>query len=307
MTRARAARAAAALAAGIAFLCVAVAVLAPSDAAPAVSEQGELKSDIFVIGVTGDHRRQLTHGFEEARYESPAWSRDGRALAFSGSICGDCPSMLSLADPGSGRVRQLPTAVVSAARPSFAPNGRRLVFVGGNTNAVYVVDVDGTHLQRLTRNAAAHDQAVWSPDARRIAYTQQQPNGQWDIYVMNADGTHAHALTRTPESEEQPAWSPDGRRIAFARQRRGLWSIYVLQLGRRVAQKITRGTVAEENPAWSPDGKRLAFVRLEGRRSQIYIARADGRGAKALQTGFPFSFNPTWSPNGRMLAFAARD
>ena len=307
MSRCPTGRRAGGLAVWTAVVCATILAFAPSDAAPAVRQQGELKSDIYLIGATGKNRRQLTHGLDESRYESPVWSRDGRALAFSGSICGDCPAMLSLLDMRSGRRRSLPTAVISAERPSFAPNGRRLVFVGGNTNAVYTVNVDGSGLRRLTKEAAAHDQAVWSPDGRHIAYTRQQKNGQWDLYVMNTDGTHVRALTRTPGSEEQPAWSPDSRKIAFVRQHRRVWSIYVLQLGQRVAHKLTRGALDEENPVWSPDGKRLAFVRLDGRSSQIYIARADGRGARLLDTGFAFSFNPAWAPDGRRIAFAARD
>lgn len=285
----------------------AVLALAPSDAAPAPRQQGELKSDIFVVAVTGKNVRQVTHGADDARYESPVWSRTGRALAFSGSACGDCPAVLSILDVRSGRVRPVRTAVISAQRPSFAPNGRRLAFVGGDANAVYVANVDGSGLKRLTSDKAAHDQAVWSPDGRRIAYTRQQSNGQWDLYVMDADRGHARALTRTSVSEEQPAWSPDGRRIAFVRQRYGLWSIYVLQLTRRTARRITRGAVDEENPSWSPDGKRLAFVRSDGSHSQLYISRADGSGALPLQTGLPFSFNPAWAPDGKTIAFSARD
>jgi TolB protein len=286
---------------------IAVLALAPPDAAPALRQQGELKSDIFVIDVAGNNLRQVTHGVDDARYESPVWSRNGRTLAFSGTSCGDCASSLSVVDAKSGQTRPVRAAVISAARPSFAPNGRRLVFVGGDANAVYAVNANGAGLKRLTHDRAAHDQAVWSPDGRHIAYTRQQPNGQWDLYVMNADGSHPRALTHTKVSEEQPAWSPDGRRIAFVRQRGGLWSIYVLQLGRPGAHRITRGAVDEENPSWSPDGKRLAFVRIDGRRSQIYIERADGRGAKLLQTGLAFSFNPAWAPDGKTIAFAARD
>jgi Tol biopolymer transport system component len=286
---------------------IAVLALAPSDAAPALPQQGELKSDIFVIGVDGKNLRQVTHGEEGARYESPVWSRNGRELAFSGTSCGDCAAALSLADAKSGQMRPVRAAVISAERPSFAPNGRRLVFVGGDANAVYAVNTNGTGLKRLTHDGAAHDQAVWSPHGRHIAYTRQQPNGQWDLYVMNADGTHVRALTHTKVSEEQPAWSPDGRRIAFVRQRGRLWAIYVLRLGRPGARGITRGAADEENPSWSPDGKRLALVRIDGRRSQIYIARADGRGARLLQTGRAFSFNPAWSPDGKTIAFAARD
>jgi Tol biopolymer transport system component len=278
----------------------------PSETAIAESGEG-LRSDIYVVDLGGRNLHRLTPAIEATSYESPTWSHDGRKIAFSGTACEDnCPPQISILDRASGRIRAFHWGLFPAERPSFAPDGRRLVFIGGDSNDVYTVAADGSGLKRLTDEGAAHDQAVWSPDGRKIAYTRQQPNGRWDIYLMNANGSGKTALTRTSVSEEQPAWSPDGKRLAFIRQERGRWSIYVMRVGTRNARKISPGNADEQNPAWSPDGKRIAFVRTEGARMLIYVSRLDGRGAKQLRTRSAASYNPAWAPDGKTIAFVRR-
>jgi Tol biopolymer transport system component len=275
---------------------------------PAIAESGEgLRSDIYAVDLSGRNLHRLTPATEGTSYESPSWSPDGRKIAFSGTACEDnCPPQISILDRASRRIRSLHSCVSSAERPSFAPDGRRLVFIGGDWNEVYTVAADGSGLKRLTDDGAAHDQAVWSPDGSKIAYTRQQPNGRWDIYLMNADGSGKTALTRTSVSEEQPAWSPDGKKLAFVRQARGHWSIYVMRVGTTNARKISRGNADEQNPACSPDGKRIAFVRTHGARILIYVSRLDGRGAKQLRTRSAASYNPAWAPDGKTIAFVRR-
>jgi TolB protein len=67
---------------------------------------------------------------------------------------------------------------------------------------------DGSNAHRLATVRGDTFQLAWSPDGRRIAYTDGS-----NIHVIDADGRNPHALTRA--GGEEPAWSPDGRTIAF--------------------------------------------------------------------------------------------
>ena len=72
---------------------------------------------------------------------------------------------------------------------------------------IYVVNVDGSGLTRLTNNTAQDDYATWSPDGRRIAFDSNR-DGEWEIYVMNADGTVLRRLTDNAADDHTPAWRP---------------------------------------------------------------------------------------------------
>ena len=271
---------------------------------PRSSEISSGQSDIYTVRLDGTGLRRLTHAPADIRYDSPAWSRSGRWIAFSGPPCDDCPEAIFLVDLArSGRTRRLAGTVLGASRPSWGPSDHALTFVGGLTNSVFTIGRQGTGQRRLTNKRIAHDQSAWSPDGRRILFTTQQTNGQWDIFVMRSDGSLKTNLTATAVSEEQPAWSHDGSKIAFARQIGGNWAIFVQPAGGGPARRLTPLTQNSQQPAWSPGDGRIAYTLLTSRGSRIVITGADGTGTRTLRTGNGSASAPSWSPDGRRIAF----
>ena len=106
---------------------------------------------------------------------------------------------------------------------AFSPDGARIAFVSerdGNME-LYVMQRDGTHVERLTWEFALDDHPAWSPDGRRIAFSstrQPAPAGRaWNaIYVMEADGSDVRRLSPDGDTDYSPAWSPRGDAIACA-------------------------------------------------------------------------------------------
>ena len=227
-----------------ALLVLSAAIAATSSATEQrPSEINEGQSDIYTVRVDGTGLRRLTPG-PSHRYDSPAWSKSGRWIAFSGPPCEDCPEAIFVVDLSrGGRVKQLLGTVPGAARPSWAPSGRYLTFVGGESNAVFTIGRPGTGQRQLTDGLIAHDQSVWSPDGRQILYTSQQRNGLWDISVMGIDGSRKRNLTATQVSEEQPAWSHDAGMIAFTRQTKGRWAIFAMPEGGGRARRDRKSVV----------------------------------------------------------------
>ena len=263
-----------------------------------------VKSDIYSVKVNGTGLRRVTNAPVGIGYDNPAWSRNGRRIAFSGPTCAVCPGAIFLIRPDGGMLQQLPGTVAGALRPSWGRLDRSLTFVGGSTSSVYTINRLGSGQRRLTLGSIAHDQSVFSPDGRQIAFTTQQSNGRWDIFVMRSDGSHKRNLTRTVFSEVQPAWSHDGHKIAFARQFRGKPAIFVMTVG--VARPRT--TLIAQNcqqPAWSPGDRQIACTRFKGAKSRIIIMRANGTRQHPLVTGTATARAATWSPNGRRIAFSS--
>ena len=148
----------------------------------------------------------------------------------------------------------------------------------GNSE-IYVMNVDGTGLLRLTNDAGRDADPAWSPDGKRIAFASDRA-GSSDIYVMNADGSNLVRRTQTGSSEA-PAWSPDGSKIAFSSLRGGQFGIYVMSVDGDWANPTRVGYDRGWNahPAWSPDGGQIAFVsdwRAFDFLFDVYVMNADG-------------------------------
>jgi Tol biopolymer transport system component len=270
-------------------------------------------SNVYVLELSTGRIRAVTRiGAAGGSFDSPSWSPGGRVLALSGSPCDDCPDQdtrLYVASPTRTSVQQLPipAEILPAERPSWNPAGTQLLLIGGLDAAIYRIAADGSNLRKVL-GGPAHDEAVWAPDGHRFAFTQQQPNGNWDIYVSDVLRRSVRQLTRTPESEEQPAWSPDGTTIAFSRQAKdGTWSLYVMNadgsnvrpLGPVTHSKLT----SSEDPAWAPDGHRLAYVSVVQNRASLFVLDTATGVTRRIHTPFKRSFSPAWSPDGAKLAF----
>jgi len=185
----------------------------------------------------------------------------------------------------------------------------------GNSE-IYVVNVDGTGLQRLTNDAGSDVDPAWSPDGKRIAFASDRA-GNSDIYVMDADGSNVVRRTQSGAYNLSPAWSPDGTKIVFSSVRDGQFGLYVMSVDGDWANPTRVGYDRGWNthPAWSPDGKRIAFVsdwRAFDFVFDVYVMNADGSGITTMfegpffyRDGPLFYFQPAWSPDGGRIAVVA--
>jgi Tol biopolymer transport system component len=246
--------------------------------------------DIFTAGVGGAGLTDLTAD-DPADDATPAWSPDGRRIAFSSGRDGDWDLYVMNAD-GSDvtRLTNLPGA---EGDPSWSPDGTRIAFYGvgegGNQN-IYVVNADGSGLQRLTGDPNAKDwYPDWSPDGTRILFERdlRDPEADADLWVMNLDGSNQVDITSTPGIREaEPTWSPDGTKIAFERSIDPVnlpTDIYVMNADGTGLTQLTDDPEADFAPSWSPDGSAIIFASNRNLVvGQIYIMSADGTNERIL-------------------------
>jgi Tol biopolymer transport system component len=190
---------------------------APSSKA---SEQGP--SDIAVLTLADLRGTFLTHDARLGNW-SPAWSPTGEWVAYySGGPNG--PGLYLIRPDGSENHQIL---AGDAEYPAWSPDGRRLVFMslgfpaGSSSNDydIYVVDVDGGNLQRLTKLTGEDGWPSWSNDGTRIGYTRRTNEDADDkIHVMSAAGEDDHAITDISDgfSYSSPSWSPRDLYLAFS-------------------------------------------------------------------------------------------
>ena len=179
---------------------------------------------------------------------------------------------------------------------------------------IWVMNEDGSGQTELT-DGFFDENASWSPDARRIAYTSTDtPATGRDIWVMDANGSNQTNLTtghdvEFPSYEDFPAWSPDGTKIAFESDRDldlenpvAMREIYVMDADGSDPVRLTETNAINDAPAWSPDGRRLCFFSNREGALDIFVMNADGSGQVNISSG-AHDFECTWSPDGRRILF----
>jgi dipeptidyl aminopeptidase/acylaminoacyl peptidase len=214
----------------------------------------------------------------------PAWSPDGRKLAFGHyqpvGCCGHRSDGIRTRNAdGSGET--LVTAFPSED-PAWAPDGRRIAFVVHKDlgdSEIWVVGSNGLHARRLLAVPFARDPA-WSPDGRQIAFSSD-----FHVRVMNSDGTGARDLTPFPPHvaiEHYPSWSPDSSRIAFSvNKANGNNEIYVMNRDGSGRRNLTANAALDIYPAWAPDATKIAFASFRGT-AEIFTMKPDGSAQAGL-------------------------
>jgi TolB protein len=254
---------------------------------------------------------------------TPAWSPDGRQIAFYSERDGNYEIYVMNSD-GSGLVR-LTDHPANDRWPAWSPDGKKIAFTSerdGNYE-IYVMSVEdalqgaeGSNLVRLTDNPADDGDPAWSPDGKKIAFTSDRDgNYNYEIYVTNvedalqgAEGSDPVRLTHEDgfpphEGARGPAWSPDGGQIAFTSDRDGDDDIYVMDIGDALQAadggdlvRLTDNPAFDEAPTWSPDGQKIAFQSYWGGNFEIYVMNADGSGLVRLTNNPADDRVPAWAP-----------
>jgi len=169
---------------------------------------------------------------------------------------------------------------------------------------IYLINADGTGLERLTYGSSSDTSPVWSPDGRYMAFNREF-EGNLDVCVVHADGSPAINLTAWPGAEGSPSWSPDGTHIAFASDRDGNLEIYTMAGDGTDPVNLTKNPAADATPSWSPDGERIAFASDRHGSLDIYILHLDSGTVDRLTTGAGAEIGPAWSPDAGRIGFSS--
>ncbi len=162
---------------------------------------------LFIANTDGTGVRQLTQRDPQGRSldTDASWAPDGRRIVFSSLRK---PDGLYFLDVETGALSYFPAAGDDAGDPSWSPDGQRIAFQSGrdgNLN-IYVINVDGTGLRRLTDHPAADGRPAWSPDGQWIAFESDR-DGKLDIYIMRPDGSDVRRITSNPGKNGWASWA----------------------------------------------------------------------------------------------------
>jgi Tol biopolymer transport system component len=251
---------------------------------------------IFGADADGKHSYRLTKEKGDAStpqglffQTSPAWSPDGKLIAFVSRRDGPGHIFVMNAD-GTG-TRRVTTGPMEDDHPSWSADGKKIVF--GREGALFVVPSAGGPAKRVGKGFGNAADPAWSPDGKHIAYDYRRPGFNIrEIWLMNADGTGIRKLTSLGAKSSLPAWSPDGSKIAYESDAAApgkAANIFTVELVNGQSFHLSESDIDEIQPTWAPDGVTVTFAR-DG---SLWNVRIDN---ETKLTDGPNDSAPAWNP-----------
>ena len=276
--------------------------------------------DLWKVPAAGGTATRITR----FRGENPAWSPDGKLIAFdrysSGYADGEHNVFVTAAD-GTGVPRELASGTEDSRHPVF--RGQQIFFsheANGIKQSsfhrnVWRTSVTGGPLLQVTGHW--DDEVTWPTTAQNgnvLVYERD-----FSLYSIDPRQLQQRPVRLTISSENRyedpeaqktvtsgfrtPAWSPSGSRIAFA-CRGQIWTV---SADGKDARALTRGLEDHRDPAWTPDGKHIFYVRSPlDQPSQVWMVDADGGAPRIILKEEGDYDSPSVCPDGRTLLVTNR-
>ena len=201
-------------------------------------------------------------------------------------------------------------------RVALSANSRWVAFDRGLDTDIFLFDIERALTSKFVSTSAADFAAVWSADARTIAFaSSRDPAG--NVGPQNTSGGHLYErvvgvvgedrlLLKTDAGKIPTDWSRDGRYLAYT-SRNDVWAVPMRASDEAQPVRVTDTPFVESGGRFSPDGSLIAYQSNEsGGRPEVYVQTFPGRGARQ-QVSVGGGSQPRWAPIGTELFYVAPD
>jgi TolB protein len=259
--------------------------------------------DLWTIDPDTRERASLTQTPDRDE-RSPAWSRDGSMVAYSGS-----DGAIWVIGADGNNAKKVATGDGHCDHPTWHPDNATLTYAvskieAGEVSELWQVRLDSPEqAKKLFSANRAEYYPAWSPKKELLAFAHFEKDADQvitnELVLWDKRNTSFHQLTRTKSDSIGPAWSPDGASVAFTSSLCGNYDVWVMGVHRGALVRVTDSPAYDGQPAWEPSGGRLVFVSSRSGSRQLWITDADGTHPRQLTNGPGSSENPDWSPGGQ--------
>lgn len=224
-------------------------------------------------------------------------------IAFESTRHKRVPQVFVMSEDGR-EVRQI-TSKGMTSRPTWYPDGRRLLCVRETPYEVYLIRVylKGSHRERIlpiTRGFFYINQPDFSPDGRQIAFLGfKEQDKMPGLYIIDASGKKLHKfIPFATQTDIGPDWSPDGQSIVFS----NMDDIFLMDTQTFQVKNVTNSPRQELAATWSPDGAQLAVTSSDG----LLLMTPVGEVIKQLtpRKGDVVGVQ-SWHPDGNRIVFSS--
>jgi tricorn protease len=187
----------------------------------------EARGDLWVVGGPGVAPRNLTHSAAAAERD-PAWSPDGRWVAYFSDASGDYELWVTPADGSAGARRLSEIGPGFRYRPAWSPDSRSLAF-SDSTGALYLASLESGRTIRFDVDPLVRPSRIaWSPDSAWIAYSRATEGSTRSraIWLYDVATGTARQATSGWYSDDSPVFDRAGEYLYFV-SARNMWDSMV--------------------------------------------------------------------------------
>ena len=220
----------------------------------------------------------------------PAWSPDGREIAFGG-LGATQNTNIYVVDRNGKNVRVLTQFRGGAVQPAWSPDGRTIAFT--SDGGIGLVSAAGGHIRSLTSDGA---EPSWSPSGGELVFDRQLGGQNEALLTIRPDGSGLRRLTNLPGEQRSPTWSPDGKEIAFEWWTPAGLGLYLIRPDGTHLRRLTTAAVPQGRPAWSPDSRHLLVIDQHGAAgARVSVIEVETGRVSTVGTVPSGAANPSWS------------
>ena len=268
---------------------------------------------IHLLTINSGERTAILEGRPRGGFRhSPAFSPDGRALAFLQSVglSADDIYIVRLDQDlqAAGEPRRVTEDEARIDGLVWAVDGESIIFSSerNGQRGLWRVPARGGRIFPLPGAGEGARLPAVSADGSKLAYTRSMRD--LNIWRQSLAGdTEPEPLIRSTRLDHLPRYSPDGRRIAFISDRTGSMQLWVADSDGTNALQLTsyEGELVTL-PNWSADSRRIAVQVIERDRSHIDLVNVEDRSRRRLELAEEGGIAPSWSHDGRWIYLTRR-
>src|SRR5262245_13288388 len=276
------------------------------------------KTEIWMVPSAGGEAKVFVTS-ERGNNSAPAWSPDGKQLAFVSSRGGS--AQIYLMPTTGGEARAVTNVPGGAAGPVWSQDGSKILFTSS------VAPAGDSLAKRLERLAAMKSEAKIYDEVGYRHWDEWEDGQRSHVFVLDV----ASGATRdvTPGAYDTPpialegfqdySISPDGREVAFVRNTDTQTmvgtgnDVWIVSADGGEPTLLTESDANDNSPIYSPDGRYIAYLGMtragfESDRTQLMLYDRTTKQKRSLTPVLDLSVDFfTWSADSSTIYFLAGD